>query len=49
VVWLEGVTVGFAEGVGEFFGGVRNVVAEGLGGEVEGTALMLVVVVKGGK
>jgi hypothetical protein len=47
VMWLEGVAVGFAEGVGEFFGGVRDVVAEGLGGEVEGTVLVLVVVMKG--
>jgi hypothetical protein len=37
VVWLEGVAVGVAERVGEFFGGVGDVVAESLGGEVEAT------------
>jgi len=43
VVRLEGFAVGVAEGVGEFFGGVGDVVAEGLGGEIEGAADMLVV------
>jgi hypothetical protein len=42
VVGLEGVAVGVAEGVGEFLVGVGDVVAEGLGGEVEATADMLV-------
>jgi len=37
VVGLEGVAVGIAEGVGELLLGVRDVVAEGLGGEVEAT------------
>jgi hypothetical protein len=37
VVRLEGVAVGVAERVGEFFGRVGDVVAEGLGGEVEAT------------
>jgi hypothetical protein len=37
VVWLEGVAVGIAERVGEFFGRVGDVVAESLGGEVEAT------------
>jgi hypothetical protein len=41
VVGLERVAVGVAERVGEFFGGVRDVVAEGLGGEVEATVVML--------
>jgi hypothetical protein len=35
VVGLECVAVGIAEGVGELLGGVRDVVAEGLGSEVE--------------
>jgi len=35
VVRLERVAVGVAEGVGELFGGVGEVVAEALGGEVE--------------
>jgi hypothetical protein len=43
VVWLEGVAVGITEGVGEFLVGVGDVVAEGLGGEVEATVDMLVV------
>jgi hypothetical protein len=37
VVGLEGVAVGIAEGVGEFLVRVGDVVAEGLGGEVEAT------------
>jgi hypothetical protein len=37
VVRLEGVAVGVAERVGEFLGGVGDVVAEGLSGEVEAT------------
>jgi hypothetical protein len=37
VVRLEGVAVGVAERVGEFLGGVGDVVAEGLGGEVKAT------------
>ena len=40
VVRLEGVAVGIAEGVGELLLGVRDVVAEGLGGEVEATLRM---------
>jgi hypothetical protein len=43
VVWLEGVAVGIAEGVGEFLVGVGDVVAESLGGEVETTWYVLVV------
>lgn len=35
MVGLEGVAVGTAEGVGEFRGGVVDVVTEGLDGEVE--------------
>ena len=35
VVGLERAGVGLAEGVGELLGGVGEVVAEGLGGEVE--------------
>ena len=38
VVWLESVAVGMAEGDGELFGGVGQVVAEPLGGEVEAAA-----------
>lgn len=38
VVGLECVAVGIAEGVGELLLGVRDVVAEGLGGEVEATS-----------
>jgi len=37
VVGLECVAVGIAEGVGELLGGVGDVVAEGLGSEVEAT------------
>lgn len=37
VMRLEGVLVGAAEGVGELLGGVVDVGAEGLGGEVETT------------
>lgn len=43
VVGLEGVAVGLAEGVGEFRGGLVEVVAEGLGGEVEAAAIMILV------
>jgi hypothetical protein len=43
VVRLECVAVGVAERVGELLGGVGDVVAEGLGGEVEATAIVLVV------
>ena len=35
MVRFEGVAVGVAEGGGEFFGGVGDVVADGLGGEIE--------------
>ena len=35
MVRLECVAVGVAEGVGEFFGRVGCVVADGLGGEIE--------------
>lgn len=35
MVWLEGAGVGFAEGFGELFGRIRDVVAEGLRCEVE--------------
>jgi len=35
-VWLEGLAVGFAKGVGEFLARVGEIVAEGLGCEVEG-------------
>jgi hypothetical protein len=42
VVGLECVAVGVAERIGEFLGGVGDVVAEGLGGEVEAAADFLV-------
>jgi hypothetical protein len=42
VVGLECVAVGVAERIGEFLGGVGDVVAEGLGGEVEAAADLLV-------
>lgn len=35
MVGLEGLAVGVAERIGEFFGGIGDVVAEGLGGEVK--------------
>lgn len=37
VVRLEGAAVGFTEGLGQFLGGVVEVVAESLGSEVETT------------
>lgn len=39
---LEGVAVGLAEGVGEFGRGLVDVVAEGLGSEVEATVGILI-------
>jgi len=41
VVWLEGVAVGIAERVGEFLGGVGDVVTEGLGSEVEAASSLV--------
>lgn len=35
MVWLEGVSVGFAEGVSKLLGGVVDVVTEGLDGEIK--------------
>ncbi len=43
VVGLKCVAVGIAEGVSKLLGGVRDVVAEGLGSEVEATVTELLV------
>jgi hypothetical protein len=43
VVGLECVAVGIAEGVSKLLGGVRDVVAEGLGSEVEATVTEILV------
>lgn len=40
VVLLQRLAVGFTETGGEFFGGMCEVVAEGLGGEVEATVMV---------
>lgn len=39
-MWFECVAVGVAERDGEFFAGVRDVVADGLGGEIETTGVV---------
>lgn len=37
MVWLEGVSIGLAEGVSELLGDVVDVVTEGLDGEIKAT------------